>query len=153
MDKIYSVVGSTLAGLFTGYLAMGLWWWGATEDGRCESGPTICLPVFQFIAFASWLAVTAVFYVVALRLLDVRPRVATVPACLALQMYALALLAPLSVREYPEPSLLSFAALAAGPGLVALCAFPEWRRRGLAATAVLMAGAFVAYGCAEGFPW
>ncbi|WP_405979627.1 hypothetical protein [Streptomyces sp. NBC_00158] len=153
MDKIYSVAGSTLAGLFTGYLAMGLWWWGATEDGRCESGPAICLPVYQFFCFVSWFAVTAVFFVIALRLLDVRPRTATVPACLALQMYALTLLAPLSPHQYPEPSLLALCALAAGPGLVALCTFPDWRRRGLAATGVLVAAAFVAYGCAEGFPW
>ncbi|MFE1555571.1 hypothetical protein ACFW6V_11315 [Streptomyces sp. NPDC058734] len=153
MDKIYSVVGGTLSGLFTGYLAMGLWWWGATEDGRCESGPTICLPVYQFTAFVAWFAAAVVFFVIALRLLDVRPRTATVPACLALQMYALALLAPLSPHDYPEPSLLTLSALAAGPGLVALCTFPDRRRRGLAATGALAAGSFVAYGCAEGFPW
>ncbi|EFL16431.1 hypothetical protein [Streptomyces sp. C] len=153
MDKIYSVVGGTLSGLFTGYLAMGLWWWGATEDARCETGTTICLPVYQFIAFVSWFAVAVVFFVIALRLLDVRPRTATLPACLALQMYALTLLAPLSAHGYPEPSLLTFSALAAGPALVALCTFPDWRRRGLAATGVLVAGSFVAYGCVEGFPW
>ncbi|MCX4545833.1 hypothetical protein [Streptomyces sp. NBC_01565] len=150
MNKAYGVLGSALTGAATGYLAMRIWQAADAADTRsCADNPSLCLTFYPLAGVLSWTVLAVLVFVVALRLLGVRPRGATVPACFALQAYGLALLGPLGTGV-PRPSVLTLAAMALGPALVAVCTEPRWRRGGGVAIGVCVVAAGVAYGFADG---
>ncbi|MGW6915851.1 hypothetical protein ACWGB8_18850 [Kitasatospora sp. NPDC054939] len=154
MNRAYAVAGAALTGVLTGGLATGLWQWAEQESARlCADTASLCLPPYPLIGIAVWVAVTVPVFVVALRLLGLGPRTATVPTSFALQAYVLAILGPLSAHGYPETDAPNLAALACGPGLVALATVPRWRRAALAALGLLLVSSFLLYGLAEGFPF
>ncbi|MFC9296435.1 hypothetical protein ACFTWH_12340 [Streptomyces sp. NPDC057011] len=151
MNKIYGVVGSAVAGAGTGWVAMALWHWGMVEDARsCADSVTICFTLYPLAALALWAVLAVPVLWLVLRVLNVRPLKATVPAAFLLQAWTLQIL-PLAGRDIPQPSALTLGATALGPALVAVCAVPAWRRAGLITTGLLLAGTLVLMGNPETF--
>ncbi|MCX5410155.1 hypothetical protein OHA37_00010 [Streptomyces sp. NBC_00335] len=146
MSKGYSVLGSALTGAVTGWMGLALWQWADAADARaCEESTSICFTAFPFIGIGLWAFLAVLMFAVALGLLGVRPLKVTVPACVALQMYALLLL-PFLGDDVPQPSAATLTVLALVAVLVAVCTVPAWRRAGLVATGVLMLASFVVVG-------
>ncbi|MFZ3494143.1 hypothetical protein ACODT5_13115 [Streptomyces sp. 5.8] len=127
-------------------MGLALWQWADTADARaCEESTSICFTAYPFIGIGVWAFLAVLTFAITLGLLGVRPLKATVPACLALQMYAFALL-PFLGHDVPQPSVVTLSALAFVPALVAVCTVPAWRSAGLVATGVLMLASFVVVG-------
>ncbi|MFF3013269.1 hypothetical protein [Streptomyces sp. NPDC057939] len=115
-EKIHRVVGTTLTGAFTGWVATVLWQWATYADEQaCAGSVSLCIPGYGFAGLGLWLVLCPLVFFLALRPLGVVPRVSTVPACFFVQGCTLAVLAPLSVREYPEASVVNLTLLAWAP--------------------------------------
>ncbi|MFG2879361.1 hypothetical protein ACGFYU_30885 [Streptomyces sp. NPDC048337] len=140
MNKIYGVVGSAVAGAGTGWLAMVLWQWGFDEDARsCADSVSFCVTPYPLVAIGLWVVLAVPVLWLALRVLNVRPLKATVPAAFVLQAWTLQVLPLLGGRDVPQPSVLTIGCTALSPALVAFCAHPARRRAGLIGGGVLLA--------------
>ncbi|MFK0252047.1 hypothetical protein [Streptomyces sp. NPDC090445] len=146
MGGVFKVAGAACVGAFTGWWATGLWQWAVESDERaCEDSPSVCLTLYPPAGFGSWLVLASIVFFFALSLLDVRPRSATVPACVFLQTVSLAVLSLFSQHEYVELSAVALAVLGLGPALVAVCTIPGWRRVGATGIGALLATGLVTY--------
>ncbi|WP_328927056.1 hypothetical protein OG429_22300 [Streptomyces sp. NBC_00190] len=138
MNKIYGVAASAAAGAVTGWMARALWLWAMEEDRRsCADSGSLCLTYYPLVGIGLWVFLSVPVLLLVLRVLNVRPLKATVPAALALQFFIIQVLAGLSRRELPGSTALTVGAMAAGPALVALCTDPARRRYGIGGIGVL----------------
>ncbi|MFG2984062.1 hypothetical protein ACGFYQ_22870 [Streptomyces sp. NPDC048258] len=139
MNKLYGMAGTAVAGAVTGWMAKALWLWAMEEDLRsCADSPSICVTFYPLAGIGLWVFLAMPVLLLVLRVFDVRPLKATVPAALALQFFTIVVLAGISRRELPGSTALTAGAMAVGPALVVLCADPARRRNGITGIGVLL---------------
>ncbi|MGW0750015.1 hypothetical protein [Streptomyces sp. NPDC002587] len=139
MNKIYGVAAGAAAGAVTGWMARALWLWAMEEDRRtCAHSSSVCLTYYPPVGIGLWVVLAVPVLLLALRVMNVRPLKATVPAAFALQFFTIVCLAGVSRHELPASTALTVGAMMAGPALVALCADPARRRYGTGGICVLL---------------